>query len=60
MPKEQIEKTIIILDEDEVRQVIRLARQSSMDQNILNPTIYRFMREMIAKKVEAALRMRCG
>jgi len=60
MPKEQIEKTIIILDEDEVRQVLRVARQSNIDQNMHNMTIYQFMREMIAKKVEAALRMRCG
>ena len=60
MPKEQIEKTIIILDEDEVRQVLRLARQSNIDQDPLNQTIYRFVRDMIAKKAEAALRKRCG
>jgi hypothetical protein len=60
MPKEQIEKTIVILDEDEVRQVIRLSRANSVDQNTLNPMIYRLMREMIAKKIEAALRKRCG
>jgi hypothetical protein len=60
MPKEQIEKTIIILNEDEVRQVVRLARQINLDQNIFEPIVYRFMREVIAKKVEAALRMRCG
>jgi len=60
MPKEQIEKMIIILDENEVRQILRMARQSNIDQNTDNPTIYRFMREMIAKKVGAALRKRCG
>jgi hypothetical protein len=60
MPKEQIEKTIIILDEDEVRQVLRFTRHCKMDQNMNDLTIYQFMREMIAKKVEAALRKRCG
>ena len=60
MHKEQIEKTIIILDEDEVRQILRMARQSNIDQNTDNRTIYRFMRGMIVKKVEAALRKRCG
>jgi len=54
MPKEQIEKTLIILDEDEVRQVMHLARQGDIE------AIYQFMREVIAKKVETALRMRCG
>jgi hypothetical protein len=54
MAKERIEKTLIILDEDEVRQVMRLARQDDLE------AIYRFVRDVIAKKVEAALRMRCG
>jgi hypothetical protein len=54
MSKERIEKTLIILDEDEVRQVMHLARQSDIE------AIYRFVRDVIAKKIEAALRMRCG
>lgn len=54
MAKEQIEKTLIVLDEDEVRQMTRLARQGDVE------AIYRFVRDVIAKKVEAALRMRCG
>lgn len=54
MAKERIEKILIVLDEDEVRQVMRLARQSDAE------AIYRFVRDVIAKKVEAALRMRCG
>jgi len=54
MAKERIEKMLIILDEDEVRQVMRLDRQGDLE------AIYRFVRDVIAKKVEAALRMRCG
>jgi hypothetical protein len=54
MAKERIEKTLIILDEDEMRQVMRLARQNDLE------AIYSFMRDVIAKKVEAALRMRCS
>lgn len=54
MAKEQIERTLIVLDEDEVRQTLRLAQQDDVD------AIYAFMRDVIAKKVETALRMRCG
>jgi len=54
MAKQHIEKTLIIMDEDEVRQVLRLARRNDPQE------IFRFVKEVIAKKVEAALRMRCG
>lgn len=54
MSKERIEKTLIILDEDEARQAMRLAQQDDAE------AIYRFVRDVIAKKVEAALRLRCG
>ena len=54
MAKERIEKTLIILDEDEVRQVLRLARQKAPEE------IYRFVVDVIAQKVEAMQRMRCG
>ncbi len=54
MGKEPIEKTLIILEEDEVRQVMRLAQQNDPE------AIYEFVKEVIAKRVEAALRMRCG
>jgi hypothetical protein len=54
MTKQRIEKTLIILDEEEVRQVMRLARRDDTQE------IYRFVKEVIAKKVEAALRQRCG
>jgi len=54
MTKERVEKTLILLDEDEVRQAMRLARQGEIE------AIYRFMQDVIARKVEAALRLRCG
>jgi hypothetical protein len=52
--KQRISKTLIILDENEVRLVMQLAQQQDPQE------IYRFVKEVIAKKVEAALRMRCG
>ena len=54
MAKQRIEKTLIILDEDEIRQVAQLARRDDPRE------IYHFVKEVIAKKVEAALRQRCG
>lgn len=53
MAKERIEKTLIILNEDEARLAMRLARQNDPQ------AIYQFMRAVIAKKIEAALRTRC-
>ena len=54
MAKKHIEKTLIILDENDVRQAMLLARQN-------NPqAIFRFVKEVVAQKVEAALRKRCG
>jgi hypothetical protein len=52
--KERIEKTLITLDEKEVRQVLLLARRNDPDE------ILKFVPLVIAKKVEAALRRRCG
>ncbi len=54
MAKQRIEKTLIILDEDEVRLVLRLARQDDTQE------IYDYVKEVLARKVEAALRRRCG
>jgi hypothetical protein len=54
MTKERIEKTLITLDEEEVRQVWLLARRNDPDE------IFKFVTLVIAKKVEAALRRRCG
>jgi hypothetical protein len=50
---ERVEKILILLDEAEVRQVLLLAREN-------DPTrIFEFVTQVIAKKVEAALRRRC-
>jgi len=54
MAKQRIEKTLIVLDENEVCLVLLLARQGDPEE------IFHFVKEVIAKKVEAALRMRCG
>jgi hypothetical protein len=54
MAKQRIERTLVILNEDELRQVMRLARQNDTD------AIYKFVREVIAKRVEEAIRRRCG
>jgi hypothetical protein len=54
MARQRIEQMLIILDEDEVRQVLQLALRDDPQE------IYRFVQEVVAKKVEAALRMRCG
>ncbi len=54
MTKERIEKMLIIIDENEAREVMRLAQLRDIE------AIYRFMRDVIAQKVEAALRKRCG
>jgi hypothetical protein len=50
---ERVEKILILLDEAEVHQVLLLAREN-------DPTrIFEFVTQVIAKKVEAALRRRC-
>lgn len=54
MAKQRIEKTLVILNEDELRQVVQLAKQNDRD------AIYKFVRDVIAKRVEEAIRRRCG
>jgi hypothetical protein len=54
MAKQRIEKTLIILEENEIRQVLRLAQRDAPQE------IYRFVKDVIARKVEDALRVRCG
>lgn len=54
MAKQRIEKTLVILNEAELRQVMQLAQQEDPD------AIYKFVREVIAKRVEEAIRRRCG
>ncbi len=54
MAKQRIEKTLVILNVDELRTVMRLARLKDAE------AIYKFVREVIAKRVEEAIRRRCG
>jgi hypothetical protein len=54
MARQRIEKTLIILDEEEVRRVLELTRQDDAEQ------IYEFVRDVVARRVKAALRKRCG
>lgn len=54
MTKERIEKTLIILEEAEVQVVLAVAQRDDPQE------IYHFVTQVIAKKVEAALRRRCG
>ena len=54
MAKEQIEKTLIIFDEEEVRQLLELAQRNDSQE------IQYFMQKVFIKKVEQTLRRRCG
>jgi hypothetical protein len=54
MAKEQIEKTLIVLNEDEVRQLLEIARRNDPQE------IRQHMFKVFIKKVELALRRRCG
>lgn len=54
MAKERIEKTLLILDEQEVRQLLELAHRNDVEE------IQNFMLKVFIKKVEAVLRLRCG
>ena len=54
MARLRIDKTLIILTEDELRQVMRLSRPGDTD------ALYQFVKNVIAKRVEDAIRMRCG
>jgi|GEM_PF-643926 hypothetical protein len=50
---ERVEKILILLDEAEVHRVLLLARENDPAR------IFDFVTQIIAKKVEAALRRRC-
>jgi hypothetical protein len=54
MAKQRIEKTLIVLDEEEVRRILELARRDDAQE------IYEFVKAVISERVEAALRKRCG
>jgi len=53
MAKERIEKTLVVFDEEEVRQLLELAKQDDDDE------IQLFMLKVFVKKVEGILRRRC-
>ena len=54
MAKDNIERTVIVLDETEVREALTLARRNEPQE------IFRFVVKVVAKKVESALRRRCA
>ena len=54
MAKERIEKTLLILEEDEVRQLLETAQRDDPEE------IQHFMMQLVIKKVEATLRRRCS
>ncbi len=53
MAKQRIEKTLVILDEGEIRQVLQTDREKNPEGTL------HLLRQLIAEKVEAALRQRC-
>ncbi len=53
MAKQRIEKTLVILDEGEIRQVLQADREKNPEGTL------HLLRQLVAEKVEAALRQRC-
>ena len=54
MAKQRIEKTLVVLDEEEVRTLLRIAQRKDPQE------IQRYMLKVFIKKVEAVLRRKCG
>ena len=54
MAKDRVEKMLIVLDEEEVRQLLEVAQRNDPDE------IKRYMMKVFIKKVEATLRRRCS
>ncbi len=54
MAKDRVEKTLVVLEEEEVRQLLALMLRND-DREISD-----FMLRIFIKKVEAILRRRCG
>lgn len=54
MAKERVEKTLIVFDEREVRQLLTMAKRNN------NEEIKEYMFKVFIKKVELILRRRCG
>ena len=54
MSKDRIEKTLVVLDEAEVRHLLEIAKRKDAQE------IQRYMMKVFIKKVEAILRRRCS
>ncbi len=54
MAKERIEKTLVVLTQEEVHQLLQLAQRGDRDE------ISDYMMKVFIKKVEAILRRRCS
>jgi len=54
MAKQRIEKTLVIFDEAEVRQLLQIAQRKDPQE------IQHYMMKVFIKKVEAVLRRKCG
>ena len=54
MAKQRIEKTLVVLEEEEVRQLLRIAQRKDPQE------IQSYMLKVFIKKVEAVLRRKCG
>ena len=54
MAKQRIEKTLVLLEEAEVRQLLQIAQRKDPQE------IQRYMMKVFIKKVEAILRRKCG
>ncbi len=54
MAKQRIEKTLVVFNETEVRDLYRLARRKDRQE------IQQYMLKVFIKKVEAILRRKCG
>ena len=53
MAKQRIEKTLVVLEEAEVRQILQIAQRNNRQE------IQSYMIKVFIKKVEAVLRRRC-
>lgn len=54
MAKDRVEKTLIVFDEKEVRQLLLMAKRNDEAE------IKKYMFKVFIKKVELILRRRCG
>ena len=54
MAKQRIEKTLVVFNEEEIRELFELAQRNNDEE------IQHYMLKVFIKKVEAILRRRCG